>query len=164
MKKPLIIIFAITIIIVVCSFVVYKLIDNYEVTIELNEKVIKVNMYDEVDLNSYIKKIVDNNGNKITDNIAIAIDCDNEDIHNNNTLIIKGTGVKEITYSIKKFWKTYSNSLVIVVVTDPNDPDFNPNYSKINKEIEINSNEIPSKGGNSSLTKTQLEYLNSLQY
>lgn len=162
MKKPLIIVLIVASIIGIISFVVYKFIDNYEVTIELNEKVIKVNMYDEIDLNSYIKQAIDNNGKIFTDEISIVVDCDEEDIYENNTLIVKGTGVKEIIYSVKKYWKTFTNSVVITVITNPNDPDFNPNYSKINDEKEVNNDDFTSKGGNSNLTKKQLDYLNSL--
>ena len=161
MKKSTII-FLCALILVAILFLIYRLFFYYSIDLQLSEDNIKVNMYDEIDLKSFIYKAADNKKNNLKDIVELSVECDDEDVFDEKTLYIKGFGPKVITYTIEKRNKTVIKKLIIKVITNPNDSDFKPNDDKIDSESEIDSDEIPNSGGDTNFSEEQLKYLDSL--
>ena len=140
---------------------VHKFVIDYSLSLELTKESIKVNMYDDINLEAYIVKASDSNGKNLRDKVKISVECDDEDILNGNNLYIKGIGPKVATYTVENKNRMVIKKLVIKVITDPNDNGFKPNYDKIESESKLNTEDVPSSGGSSELTEEQLKYLES---
>ena len=158
MKKSLIVPFCLLFVAIVVVLV-YKLFIDYSINLELKEYEIKANLYDTIDINSYISKVVDNKGKSLKDKVKISVEKDDVDELNDSILYIKGVGPKVINYSIQIRNKLVVKKLIIKVVTDPNDADFKPNYERIDSESTLNNDDVPTEGGSTDLTEEQLNYL-----
>lgn len=158
--KKLLLIIPITVFILLIFVIVSK---SYNLDIKLTQTEIKVNMYDNIDLKDYIVEAVDKKGKILTDDIKISVECDDEDVLNDNNLFIKGSGTKVVTYYIKKLGRKFSSKLTINVITDPNDSDFKPNYDEIEKQDDFNEDDDPTDiSDDLNITEEQRNYLNSL--
>lgn len=161
MKKS-IIMSAFALIFTIIIILVYKFVIDYSISLQLTEENIRVNMYDNIDLKSYIYKASDSTKKDLKDLVKISVECDDEDIFDGNTLYIKSIGPKVVSYSMEKRKKMITKKLVIKVIIDPNDKGFKPNYDKIESESEPNYDDVPNSGGDTNLSEEQLEYIRSL--
>lgn len=140
----------------------YRLFWGYTINLQLSNEMIKVNIYDNIDLENYISKASDSIGKNLKGKVEISVECDEEDIINENNLYVKSIGPKVVTYKIENRNRTVVKKLVIKVITDPNDKGFKPNYDKIESESQINNDDEPNTGGDTNFSEEQLEYINSL--
>ena len=131
------------------------------VNFELKDSVVRVNIHDTIDLKSYIVKATNNNGKKLNNKIKINVNCGDVDEYKNEKLFIGDFSSKTVTYTIKYKFKTYEKTMDIIVINDPNDPDFKPNYDYESKNI--NEDDKPQVNNNKNLTDQQKAYINSLR-
>lgn len=156
-------ILAILLLFLAISLLIFSRIDNFKLDIELKSYEINVNLYDTIDLNSYISKVSDNRGNNLLDSVKIIPDIDEEDILDGNNLTIVSLGPKVIEYTIEKKGKKTTEQLIIKVITDPYDSNYSPNKEVDESIQKINEDDIPTSGDyNQDFSDEQLEYLNNL--
>lgn len=140
MKKSLLVIPFIVLVLLVLT-ILYK---TYSVTIKLTNDFIKVNIYDNINLRDYLVSATGKYGSDFTNDVTISVEYNKEDKLNGENLYIKGVGNKIVSYSVKKYGRTFTKTLEIRVIIDPNDPDFKPNYDEIDKQEEFNNDDEPS--------------------
>ena len=128
-KKKKIILISMLVLAVI-GFVIYKIVTNYNITIKLSTNKVKVNLYDTINIRSYLIDAYDNKGNNFIDKVEIKAEYDSEDELNGELLYIGGNGSKVIYYSVESNDIVASDTIIINVITNPNDPDFNPNYEE----------------------------------
>ena len=133
MNRKKIIITATVILVSIIGFVIYKILTRYEITLKLKAEEIKVNLYDTVDVMKYLDKAYDNKGNDLLNDVFVVATYDTIDFLNGSELSICGNGAKIITYTIEKNGLLIEKNLIIKVIIDPNDKDYN-------KDVLINKN------------------------
>jgi len=157
MDKKKVIILSSIVILGIVGFVIYRIVTDYSLTIKLSQNEIKVNLYDTIDIRSYLIDSYDNKGKNFIDSVKITAEYDSVDELNGDLLYIGGNGSKVVYYSVENNDIVTTETLVINVITDPNDPDFNPNYSANKSGINTQDTGDDSPGGN--LTDEQIKYL-----
>lgn len=152
------------VLLIIIFYIVYRIITNYNITLNIKQDTIKVNLYDELDVDKYLISAYDNKNNDLKDIVVISAEIGNNDVFENNKLYVNDIDTKVIKYTLESKNIVVQKNLIIKVITDPMDPEFNPNYEKIiSNQSEENSDEIPDIENNSDLTSEQIEYLNSLR-
>lgn len=132
-----------------------------DVKFELKDEVVRVNIYDTIDLKNYIYTAKDSTGKKLYNKVKITVDGGELDKFKNNKLFVGDFSNKTVTYKLKYKFKTFTKTLDIMVISDPNDPDFKPNPDYIS-EVE-NTDDVPEGNINSNLNEQQRKYLETLK-
>ncbi|MDO4963247.1 MAG: hypothetical protein Q4E75_04030 [bacterium] len=145
-------------------YIVYRVVTNYNITLNIKEDSIKVNLYDEIDVGSYLISAYDNKKNDLKDKVIISVEIGDNDLFENNKLFVNDIDTKVIKYTLESKNVVVEKKLIINVIIDPNDPEFKPNYDKIiDNSSNETSDEVPEIIENSDLNSRQIEYLNSLR-
>ena len=131
-----------------------------EIKFELKDEIVSVNMHDTINLKQYLIKVTDNNRKDLTNRVKISVDMDANDKYENGSLYIGSASTKTVTYTLKYKFKTTKKTIEVVVITDPNDPDFNPNYDY--ESTTVNTDDVPNNNVNNNLTASQKKYIESL--
>lgn len=134
---------------------------NVTVNFELKDSVIRVNIHDTIDLKSYISRATNDRGKKLINKITISVEGGDIDQYKDEKLFIGDFSSKTVTYTLKYKFKTFKKTMDIIVINDPNDPDFKPNYDYESKNI--NEDDKPQVNNNRNLTDEQKEYIESLK-
>lgn len=154
---------ALLLLILAIIIVIVSYINSYNVSIELKSYEIEVNLFDKLDLKSYISKANDSRGNNLMDDVKIVPDIDNEDIYEGNNLTVGSLGPKVIEYTVERKGKKTTSNLIIKVITDPNNSNYNPNSDVDDSLEKQNDDDIPATGEyNQNFNEEQLEYLKNL--
>ncbi len=131
-----------------------------DIKFELKSELIEVNLHETVDLYQYVSKVKDGNNKNLITKLKISVDGGSLDKLSNHELYIGDVSNKTITYTLKYKFKTYTKTLDITVITDPNNPNFKPNYSADGVE---NTDDVPNHSVDKNLNAAQRNYLNSLK-
>lgn len=121
---------------------------------------VAVNIHDTIDLREYIGEVKDSNRKNLANKVKITVDVEEPDKFGNNKLYVGSFDNKTVTYTIKYKFKTYTKTLSIRVIDNPNDPNFKPNYDYKGSE---NNDDVPNKNVNNNLTEQQKAYIKSLK-
>ncbi len=134
---------------------------NVKVNFQLKESIARVNIHDTIDLKSYILKVTNENGKNLSKKISIEVLCSDADEYKDGKLFIGDFSSKSVTYVLKYKFKTFKQTMDIIVINDPSDSDFKPNYNY--KSTNVNEDDKPVVNNNSNLTEQQKKYIESLK-
>ena len=126
---------------------------------ELKQEIVMVNIHDTINLRDYISA-KDINRKNLINKVKIEVDVDLPNKLENNKLYIGDFSPKTVTYTLKYKFKKYTKTLNVIVISDPMDPGFKPNYDY--EDIE-NTDDVPNNQVNNSLTAEQKSYIDSLE-
>ena len=138
----------------------YFIIFYSKIEFELKSEYLYVNIHDTVNLKSQVSTAKDSSsGKRIINKIKYSGDIIEDDKLNGEYLYIGDFDNKTITYTLKYKFRTIKKVVTVIVITDPNDPAFKPNYDY---EGGKNDDDIPNSNVDSNLTEAQKEYIESL--
>ena len=138
----------------------YFIIFYSKVEFELKSEYLYVNIHDTVNLKNQVLTAKDNSsGKRLIDKIRFSGDISKDDKLSDEYLYIGDFDNKTISYTLKYKFKTIKKTVTVIVITDPNDPAFKPNYDY---EGGKNDDDIPNSNINSDLTNEQQKYIESL--
>ena len=130
------------------------------VEFNLRDESVSVNIYDTIDLREYIFEVKDNNKKNLNKKVKITANVEEPDKLEDGKLYIGDFSSKTVTYTLKYKFKTYTKTLEIRVIDDPNDPNFKPNYDYKGEE---NKDDAPNANVNNNLNNNQKKYLETLR-
>lgn len=137
----------------------YYILFGIKVKLELRSEYLYVNIHDTVDLRKAVDIAKGNNKN-LVNRIKYSGDIGDSDNLKNGNLYVGDFSQKTITYTLKYGLKTVKRTLIVIVISDPNDPAFKPNYDYVS--TETNEDDAPNNQVDNNLTDKQKEYINSL--
>ena len=137
----------------------YYILFGLKVKLELRSEFLYVNIHDTVDLRTTVAIAKGNNKN-LVNRIKYSGDIGDSDSLKDGHLYVGDFSQKTITYTLKYGLKTVKQTIIVIVISDPNDPAFKPNYDYVS--TEINEDDVPNNQVNNNLTDKQKEYINSL--
>lgn len=132
-----------------------------KIDFEISSEMVSVNIHDTINLKDYILKAKNENRKDLTNKVTISVVKGSSDTLKNGELFVGDFSTKTVTYTLKHKFKTVTRKLEILVITDPNDPDFKPNYDYT--ATDENTDDVPDSKINSNLTESQKKYLESLK-
>lgn len=137
----------------------YYILFGIKLKLELRSEYLYVNIHDTVDLRKAVS-IAKSNGRNLVNKIKYSGDIGDSDSLKNGKLYVGDFSEKVITYTLRYGFKTVKTTLTVIVISDPNDPAFKPNYDYVS--TDINEDDIPNNQVNNDLSDKQKEYINSL--
>lgn len=138
----------------------YLILVYTKIAFELKDDILYVNIHDTVNLKSMVLRAKDNNNKNLLKKIKYSGIIGDDDKLDGELLYIGDFSTKTITYTLKYKFKTIKKTITIVVVSDPNDPSFRPNYDYDSKDVN-NDDDINTQV-NTNLSNNQKKYVESL--
>ena len=138
----------------------YLILVYTRITFELKDDILYVNIHDTVNLKSMVLKAKDNNNKNLINKIKFSGDIGEDDKLDGDLLYVGDFSSKNITYTLKHKFKTITRTITVVVISDPSDPSFKPNYNY--NSTDINNDDIPNTQVNTNLSNKQKQYVESL--
>lgn len=138
----------------------YLILVYTKITFELKDDFLYVNIHDTVNLKSMVLRAKDNNNKNLLKKIKYSGVIGDDDKLDGELLYIGDFSTKNITYTLKYKFKTIKKTITIVVISDPNDPSFRPNYDYDSNDV--NNDDTINTQVNTNLNNNQKKYVESL--
>ena len=138
----------------------YLILVYTRITFELKDDILYANIHDTVNLKSMVLKAKDNNSKSLLNKIKYSGIIGDDDKLDGELLYIGDFSSKTITYTLKYKFKTVKKTLTVVVISDPNDSSFKPNYDY--DSTDVNNDDAINTQVNTNLNSAQKKYVESL--